>query len=154
MEYSSISDPQPATGRWKFILGGLLIITAIAYLIISSTRSSVQYFLTISEIEESGKELIGQDVRISGAVLGDTIQYNPDKLILHFTVVHIPGDMREVEKLGGIATVLHNATVNPNLPRLQVVYHGVKPDLLKNEAQAIMTGKWGRTEPLMPRNCS
>jgi cytochrome c-type biogenesis protein CcmE len=39
--------------------------------------------------------------------------------------------------------VLHAAVNDPTQPRLKVVYNGVKPDLLKNEAQAIMTGKLG-----------
>ena len=39
--------------------------------------------------------------------------------------------------------VLHNAVMDTSLPRLDVVYNGVQPDLLKNEAQAIMTGRLG-----------
>lgn len=39
--------------------------------------------------------------------------------------------------------MLHAAVNDPAQPRLKVVYNGVKPDLLKNEAQAIMTGKLG-----------
>jgi cytochrome c-type biogenesis protein CcmE len=38
---------------------------------------------------------------------------------------------------------LHAAVIDPNSPRMQVVYKGVKPDLLRNEAQAILTGKLG-----------
>ena len=135
------SDAQPNPVRWKFILGGSLIIAAIAYLIISSTRSSAQYFLTVDEVHQRNEDLAGRDVRVSGAVLGDTIQYDADNLVLHFTIAHIPGDMQEVDKQGGIAAVLHNATLDPGLPRLQVVYHGARPDLLTNEAQAILTGR-------------
>ena len=39
--------------------------------------------------------------------------------------------------------MLHAATVDPNRKRMDVVYVGPKPDLLRNEAQAIMTGKIG-----------
>ena len=42
---------------------------------------------------------------------------------------------------GGLAEVLHQAVSDPNARRLQVVYIGVKPDLLRHEAQAIMTGR-------------
>ena len=76
-------------------------------------------------------------------MLGDTIDYDPDSLLLRFTVAHVPGDMEEVEKQGGMAAVLHNAALDPGLPRLQVVYHGPRPDLLQNEAQAIITGRLG-----------
>ena len=40
--------------------------------------------------------------------------------------------------------VLKSAVADPSRNRLKVVYTGVKPDLLKNEAQAIMTGKLGK----------
>jgi cytochrome c-type biogenesis protein CcmE len=39
--------------------------------------------------------------------------------------------------------VLHEAVEDPGRNRLSVVYTGVKPDLLRNEAQAIMTGRIG-----------
>jgi cytochrome c-type biogenesis protein CcmE len=55
----------------------------------------------------------------------------------------VPGDNKEIEAQGGLAAVLHAAVSDPSRPRLQVVYQGVKPDLLRDEAQAIMTGKLG-----------
>ena len=134
---------QPAQGRMKFIIGGLLIIAAIVYLIVSSTQSSAQYFLTVAELQQKGAEMVGREVRISGVVLGDTIQNDTQNLTLTFSVAHIPGDQKEIEALGGMALVLHNAMLDTSLPRLEVIYHGVQPDLLKNEAQAIMTGKLG-----------
>jgi len=128
-------------GRWKFIIGGVLIVAAIAYLIISSTQANAQYFLTVEELNQRSGELVGKDVRISGVVLGDTISNDTANLTLTFTVANIPGDQDEIDALGGMAAVLHNATLDSSLPRLKVIYQGVKPDLLKNEAQAIMTGK-------------
>ncbi len=128
-------------GRFKFVIGGALIIAAIVYLIVSSTQASAQYYLTVEELQAKQSSMTGKDIRISGAVLGDTIQYDPATLSLSFSVVHVPADTKEVERLGGLAQVLHDATLNPDLPRLEVVYIGVMPDLLKNEAQAIMTGK-------------
>jgi len=62
---------------------------------------------------------------------------------LSFIVAHVPGDNKEIEAQGGLAAVLHAAAIDPNRPRMQVVYVGPIPDLLKNEAQAIMTGKLG-----------
>jgi cytochrome c-type biogenesis protein CcmE len=83
------------------------------------------------------------NVRVSGAVLGDTIQYDSQNQVLTFTIANIPGDNKEIEALGGLAKVLHDAAVNPSTSRLKVEYHNVKPDLLKNEAQAIVTGNLG-----------
>jgi cytochrome c-type biogenesis protein CcmE len=133
-----------STGRLKFIIGGVLIIAAIVYLIVSSTQASAQYFLTIKELYSRGNSIMGKDVRVSGAVVGDSIQYDPQTLTLKFTVADIPGDNNVIEQQGGLAAVLHAAVLDTNRPRLQVVYSGVKPDLLRNEAQAIITGKLGQ----------
>lgn len=126
--------------NWKFIIGGLLILSAVIFLIVSSTQANAQYFLTVDELQSKTKQMTGREVRISGAVLGDSIKYDPASLNLTFTVVHIPGDNKEIEALGGLANVLHEAVMNENATKLNVIYNGPKPDLLKHEAQAIMTG--------------
>ncbi len=135
---ASKSAPQ---GRWKFIIGGALIFAAIIYLIVSSTQANAQYFLTVEELNQRAGELSGREIRVSGVVLGDTIQNDTENLTLSFTVAHIPGDHKEIEALGGMATVLRAAAKDSSLPRLKVIYYGVRPDLLKDESQAIMTGK-------------
>ncbi len=127
----------------KFIFGGILIIAAIVLLIITNTKAGAQYFLTVDEIKDRQNEIIGKDIRVSGAVLGDTIEYDTHNLILQFDVAHVPGDNKEIDAQGGLALVLHQAVMNPEANRLHVVYEGVMPDLLQNEAQAIMTGKIG-----------
>jgi cytochrome c-type biogenesis protein CcmE len=124
----------------KFIIAGLLIVSAVVYLIISSTQASAQYFLTVDEVKARGNAMVGKEMKISGAVLGDTIQYDPQTLTLKFSIAHVPGDNAEVEKEGGLAAVLHAAVMDSSRQKLNIVYQGVKPDLLKNEAQAIMTG--------------
>lgn len=142
MDQSATTSTQTGSaGRAKFIIGGLLIIAAVIYLIISSTQASAQYFLTVEELNAKGSSVSGRDLRVSGAVIGDTISYDPETLTLTFTIAHVPGDNKEIEAQGGLAAVLHDAVVDPNRPQLQVVYTGVKPDLLRHEAQAIMTGR-------------
>ncbi len=127
----------------KFIIGGILILAAIVYLIVSSSQANAQYFLTVDELKAQASQMEGREIRISGAVLGDSIKFDPSTLDLTFDVVHIPGDNAEIEKLGGLAEVLHAAVMDEALNRLSVVYNGPKPDLLKHEAQAIMTGTLG-----------
>ena len=139
----TVSARTGSGNRAKFIIGGLLIVAAIVYLIITSTRASAQYFMTVDELAANAGDVIGRDLRVSGAVLGDTIQYDPQTLTLRFTVAHVPGDNKEIEEQGGLAEVLHAAVIDPNRSRLEVVYVGPKPDLLRNEAQAIMTGRIG-----------
>lgn len=130
-------------GRVKFIIGGLLIFAAIAYLIISSTKANAQYFFTIDELKSRGQSVVGQNVRISGAVIGDSIQYDSQTLTLRFTIANVPADNKEIEAQGGLAAVLHAAVTDSARTRMQAVYVGPKPDLLRDEAQAIMTGHVG-----------
>ncbi|MBU4352934.1 MAG: cytochrome c maturation protein CcmE [Nanoarchaeota archaeon] len=130
-------------GRAKFIVGGLLILAAVVYLIASSTSASAEYFLTVDELRAKGSSVIGRNLRVSGAVIGDTIQYDPQTLNLTFEVANIPGDNKEIEAAGGLAVVLHQAVIDPLRARLKVIYNGPKPDLLRDEAQAIMTGQLG-----------
>jgi len=129
--------------RVKFVAGGVLIIAAIVYLIWSSATASAQYFLTVDEIKARGADYMGRELKVSGAVLGESIQYDAQNLRLEFTVAHVPGSQKEIDALGGMALVLHEATLDPTRSRINVVYIGVQPDLLRNEAQAIMTGKLG-----------
>jgi cytochrome c-type biogenesis protein CcmE len=134
-------EPRPKSGgRVKFIIGGLLILAAITFLVISSTKANAQYFFTIDELLSRGQLMVDKDVRISGAVVGDSIQYDPQDLSLHFTIANVPADNKQIEAEGGLATVLHAAVTDPSRTRMQVVYSGPKPDLLRDEAQAIMTG--------------
>jgi cytochrome c-type biogenesis protein CcmE len=129
--------------RTTFVIAGALVVVAVVYLIISSTGSTAQFFLTVQELREMGDEVMGRNVTVSGAVLGDTIVYDALTPEVTFTVVHVPGDPKAVEAAGGLAQVLHDATLDPKRARLEVVYRGVKPDLLTNEAQAIVRGRLG-----------
>jgi cytochrome c-type biogenesis protein CcmE len=124
----------------KLIIGVVIIITAVVYLIASSTLSQSQYFLTVEELQSNQAEYVGKNVRMSGVVLGDSIKYDPQTLELTFQVAQIPGDHRVIEQMGGMSVVLAQAAHDPTLPKMTIHYVGPRPDLLKDEAQAIITG--------------
>ena len=124
----------------KLIIGVVIIIAAVVYLIASSTLSQSQYFLTVEELQSNQAEYVGKNVRMSGVVLGDTIAYDPQTLELTFQVAQIPGDHRVIEQMGGMSVVLAQAAQDPTLPKMTIHYVGPRPDLLKDEAQAIITG--------------
>jgi cytochrome c-type biogenesis protein CcmE len=124
----------------KFVIGGVLILGAVVFLIWTSTAASAEYFLTINELNAKGSSIVDKNLRVSGAVVGDSIQYDAQNLTLSFEVAHVPGDNAELETEGGLAEALHRAVMDPSRARMKVVYVGPKPDLLRNEAQAIMTG--------------
>jgi cytochrome c-type biogenesis protein CcmE len=138
------ADTADASGtRLKFFIGGFLIVVAIAYLIIASTKATAQYFMTVDELIASGGGTLDRDAKISGVVIGDTITYDIKTLTLRFTIVNVPADLDEINAAGGLAEVLRQAVTDPSATRLEVVYIGPRPDLLRHEAQAIITGRLG-----------
>lgn len=127
----------------KFVIGGIFILGAVVFLIWTSTAASAEYFLTVDELNAKGASVIDRNLRVSGAVIGDTIQYDPQSLTLTFEVAHVPGDNAVIETEGGLAEALHQAVIDPSRARMKIVYVGPKPDLLRHEAQAIVTGRLG-----------
>ena len=124
----------------KFVIGGILILSAVVFLIWTSTAASAEYFLTVDELNAKGSGVVDKNLRVSGAVIGDSIQYDAQNLTLSFEVAHVPADNLAIESEGGLAEVLRQAVLDPSRARIKVVYVGPKPDLLRNEAQAIVTG--------------
>jgi len=120
----SATPARKASGiKWKFVIGIVVIVGAMVYLIASNMASNAQYFLTVGELHDKGAPMIGRAVRVSGIVVGDSIVYHADRLHLTFTVVD------------DLKTKSHP---------LNVEYTGPRPDLMKDEAQAIMEGKLGQ----------
>jgi cytochrome c-type biogenesis protein CcmE len=127
----------------KFVIGGILVLGAVILLIWTATNSGSEFFLTVDELHAKGGSMMNRNLRVSGAVIGDTIQYDPQTLTLTFEVAHVPADEAMIETEGGLADALHAAVVDPSRERMTIVYVGPKPDLLRNEAQAIVTGHLG-----------
>jgi cytochrome c-type biogenesis protein CcmE len=128
-------------GRFKLIVASGIIVVAVLYLVIANTGTTARYFLTISELQEMGSSAEGRRLTVSGAILGESIVYEADVPRLSFTIVEVPADPQVVEREGGLARVLEEAVTNPSLPRIDVVYEGVKPDTVQHQAQAIVRGQ-------------
>ena len=130
--------PRKKSGdRWKFLIGGGLILAAVAYLVITGTLAGAQYFITVNDLM-ANPAYVGKSVRVTGAVLGDSIQYDEKTLLITFTIANVP---TQGDNLG---QALHDAVSDPNATHLAIrVENTIKPELLKNEAQAILTGTLG-----------
>ncbi|GIK27127.1 MAG: cytochrome c maturation protein CcmE [Anaerolineae bacterium] len=123
--------------RLKYLIGGGALLAAVVVLMVSGTLSGMRYFITVDDLL-ADESLVGQSVRITGAVIGESINYNPETLDLSFTVANVPAENDDL----GMA--LHLAVNNADAQRLEIVMENeVKPDLLVNEAQAILTGTLG-----------
>ena len=111
-----------ANKRIKFIIGGVVIALAVAYLIFTATQSTASYFLTVEELYDKGTAIYDRNVRVSGKVVGDTIDFNSRDLILRFEIVGESGKT------------------------LPVVFNGPRPDQMRHDAEAIIEGKFDGNE--------
>jgi cytochrome c-type biogenesis protein CcmE len=105
----------------KFAVGGILILAAIGLLLVTTTKGNAQYSLTVEEINAQKADLIGKDVRVSGMVVPESINYNANTLYLEF-------EIRDQ----------NNETQEP----LRIIMIGEPlPDQMKDEAEAIAEGR-------------
>jgi cytochrome c-type biogenesis protein CcmE len=123
----------------RFLVGFLMLGSSIFY--VQSLDSSVQYFLTVGEVLGEKDKMVDRQIRISGAVIGESIEFDETSGKLTFQIADVPADYKTIEQQGGLAIVLENAVNDPSLQRTPVVYVGEKPELLRNMAQVIMTGE-------------
>lgn len=128
------------SGRWRFMVLGVVLLGAIAYLLFSGTGIGARYYVTVDDLLND-EDMHNKKVRVSGAVDGDPVFY-AETNELHFVVANIPNDNDTIREQGGLALVLYNAVNDPNNTRMKVIAHDQEiPDLLKHEAQAIMSGR-------------
>jgi cytochrome c-type biogenesis protein CcmE len=126
----------------KFIVGGIIILAALAFLFYMTTENSI-FFITVDELYERGDSLVDQSVQITGAVIGETIAYDSENMIVTFTIAHMPADQELLNEEGGLEAALLAAVTDKSRQTLEIVYYDPPPDLLKDQAQAIITGKYG-----------
>ncbi len=120
--------------RLKFLAAGLIILVAVMYLLVSGTLQGARYFITVADVLQD-PAYIGQTVRISGAVDGETIDYDSEIAVIQFDIVNIPATYQD------LATALRDALQDEDAARLRIVVEdAAMPDLLQHEAQAILTG--------------
>jgi cytochrome c-type biogenesis protein CcmE len=125
--------------RLQMALGGGLLLIAIIILITNATALGQQYYMSVEELVNT-PEYDGQSVRITGAVIGDTIKETTvdGKTVIDFTIATIP------IQTSNLAEDLSIAANNPDVLKLKVHIEGQpRPELLKHEAQAILVGELG-----------
>jgi cytochrome c-type biogenesis protein CcmE len=68
----------------KLLAGGVVILAALGYLIYSSMRTAVVYFVTPAELVEQGAAARSKALRLGGMVEQGSLQWNPRTLDLRF----------------------------------------------------------------------
>ncbi|QLQ07100.1 MAG: cytochrome c maturation protein CcmE [Anaerolineae bacterium] len=115
-------DARPANKKWKFIVGGLVIVAVIAYLIVSSVGSAGAYYKEVHEVTSQQAALTGTKLRVSGLVDTQSIRWDAQDFDLSFMISdqNNPGE------------------------KLRIHFHGVQPDNMNREGSiAIVEGRLG-----------
>ena len=114
----------------KFLIGISVILIAVIAVMGFAIAGNSNLEVQVNDIETQkaqGVDLTQRALKLTGVVVGDSISYDPSTLHLEFDVVNSRDDL--VSNLA-------------KAPRVRVVFQGVKPDTLVDEAHAIVTGKF------------
>lgn len=104
-----------AGGRGKFIIGGAIILLVVGWLIYSNIEGSTAYYQTVGESMAGGPS--ERMVRVSGFVVGQTIDWDPQGMTLQFEIADESGSV-------------------------PVLYKGIRPDMLQDGTQAVVEGRY------------
>ena len=99
----------------RFVIGGLIVAAAVVYLMVTAARGATAYYLTVSEL--GNQDSMGRQVRVIGNVVGDSVSWSPQDLVLEFAISDPSGTV-------------------------QVVYHGARPDMLLDSAEVVVEGRY------------
>ncbi|MCF8563396.1 cytochrome c maturation protein CcmE [Alicyclobacillus tolerans] len=103
--------------RTKLIVALLVVMGTIGVLIRTAVTHASTFYVTVSELYQEGAQAVHQQTTVSGNLVGSTINYNPDKSLLQFSLQDTAGGRQ-----------------------LPVVFHGTKPDDFSNGWPVIVTG--------------
>ena len=112
--------------RTKYLVGGVVIIAALVFLAVNVMSGSAQFFVTVNEFHANPAKYVDRDLRVSALVIGDSIQFKQIDTYNSRLEFDITDDLNNPTQ------VLHMVAVNEP-----------KPDLLQNEAQAVVEGSIG-----------
>ncbi len=104
------------TKKTKLLLGGGVIVMALAYLINSGIREASVYYITPSELKAKGGAVSDRSLRLGGMVVPGSLHWEPQTLKLTFRLT----DGKE---------------------EVAVEHTGSPPDLFKEGAGAVVEGK-------------
>lgn len=111
-------EAKPANRKLKFFIGAVVIFAAIGFLVFNAMSSAGAYYMTVPELTAQAEQYVGKNVRVSGVVVDESVDYNASELILRFNI-------GEGEN------------------QLPIYFHGPRPDNFTRAAEAIVEGKYG-----------
>lgn len=107
----------PVKKRTKLLVGVGLIVVALAVLMALGFSQSKMYFVTLDELLRQPAARTGQQLRVNGKLIGSSVGFDPDKVLLKFTLT----DGKQ---------------------SLPVVYKGVRPGSFEDGTEVLVEGRF------------
>lgn len=99
-----------------YIVAGLVVVGFVA-IVAGMSLLTGSYWLTVGELQQGGDRYLGERVRVSGAVLASSEEWNAQEVTLRFTVTGENGE------------------------QLPIVFFGPRPDNFQRATEAIIEGE-------------
>jgi len=113
---TSGSKNVPLLKRKRVIFAGAIVLLAIGFLIYIGLSQFATYYYTVSEFVAQSESLSGEQVRVTGQIIPDSVIQDTKNFTLNFTITD-----------GEIS--------------LPVVYQGIVPDTLKTGTDIVVEGR-------------
>ncbi len=119
MEPSTTSKDPARRDKWRrrlpYLAGGVIIVIVIGWLLYTSIESATAPYKTVTELLAEGPS--DRIVRATGTVVGETIAWDTEELLLQFDISDDGGS-------------------------ISIDYHGTRPDLLEDGTEAVVEGRY------------
>jgi cytochrome c-type biogenesis protein CcmE len=103
--------------KTKLMIGLGIVLSVLGALIFVGMSSASAFYMTVDEVVEKKAEALDKPLKMSGNIVGESIQWDPDRIVLTF---ELEGESGE---------------------RIPVTYEGIKPDTLNDGWEAIVDGR-------------
>ena len=115
MAAPQVETPRRRRAPWSFIVAGLAVAVAVAYLIFASTSATAAYYMTVRELRAC-HDCAGRIVRVAGVVQAGSIVRDDRTQTIRFTVAD-------------------------STDALPVTYNGVVPDIFRPGITVVVEGR-------------
>ncbi len=110
--------------KTKVIVISILLVSSFVYLVFLGMKEGTMFYLEVSEFVEQAEQIGDRKVRINGAIVKDSLSFDPESLMLVFKLKDTKG---------------------PEL--INVVYRGAPPDLIEEDGVTLVAeGSYDRKQ--------
>ena len=110
--------------KTKVIVISILLVSSFVYLVFLGMKEGTMFYLEVSEFVEQAEQIGDRKVRINGAIVKDSLNFDPESLMLVFKLKDTKG---------------------PEL--INVVYRGAPPDLIEEDGVTLVAeGSYDRKQ--------